>query len=341
MSADALALAPALAGELRERRDPAGCALGADAHEQREQAHEQQDRDQELDDDRLRALAGLLIDRDGRAAGLEFAQKLLGLRARGRIGGPQQAPGSGGATPRRSRWPANSTPRRGGALAAFRRRSDTRVTRRGGFAGGGAGRVVSSTRLSWSSSSALAISCCLASIWTVLIGTCVPALLGLMSPSSDRERDRQPERCQRQEQRERIAKRRPARALGEVAERHQHRVAPLRQARAHGGDVGASQAVARRGVGEPGPSGVRLVGVRAGELCSSVIWGCAERQVGTRRRPSRRATHAIEPGQRHTPRPEKQWRSQKRHIVQTMISQDRHLLKQTSWATLYKNYISI
>ncbi len=35
------------------------------------------------------ALARLLVDRDGRAACVEFAQQLLGQRARGRIGRPQ------------------------------------------------------------------------------------------------------------------------------------------------------------------------------------------------------------------------------------------------------------
>ncbi len=49
---------------------------------------------------------------------------------------------------------------------------------------GAAAVVTSSTRLSWSSSSASATSLFLASVCTVLIGTSTPALLGLMSPSS-------------------------------------------------------------------------------------------------------------------------------------------------------------
>ena len=90
--ARSLALLAPLAGELREAGDPARrAAFAAQAHEQREQADQQQDRDQELDDDRLRALARLLIDRDVRAAFVEFAQQLLGQRARGWVGGPQQA----------------------------------------------------------------------------------------------------------------------------------------------------------------------------------------------------------------------------------------------------------
>ena len=73
--------------------------------------------------------------------------------------------------------------------------------------------VVTSTRLSWSSSSAVAIWWCLASLCTVLSGTCVPELPGLIAPSSVREGDRQPERGEQQEQRERIAQGDPAGAL--------------------------------------------------------------------------------------------------------------------------------
>ena len=56
----------------------------------------------------------------------------------------------------------------------------------------------------------LAISCCSASVCTVLIGTCAAGAARLDVAEQQRERDRQPDRREQQEQRERIAKQRPA-----------------------------------------------------------------------------------------------------------------------------------
>ncbi len=75
---------------------------------------------------------------------------------------------------------------------------------------------------------------CLASVCTLLSGTCVPELRGLDRPQQRREGDRQRDRRQRQEQRQRVAQQQPARACGEVAQCHQRRVAAVSQAGAHG-----------------------------------------------------------------------------------------------------------
>ncbi len=85
------ALAP-LALEVRERRDPARAAVRPDPREEREQADEQQDRDQELHDDRLHRLARLLVDDHHRAALLQRGDQRVQLGVRARVGGPQQPP---------------------------------------------------------------------------------------------------------------------------------------------------------------------------------------------------------------------------------------------------------
>jgi hypothetical protein len=82
-----------------------------------------------------------------------------------------------------------------------------------GEMGGALVVVLSSTRLSWSSRTARAAR--------------------LDVPEQRREGDRQADRRERQEGRERIPKQRPAHANGDLAGRHQHRVAALRQARAN------------------------------------------------------------------------------------------------------------
>ena len=50
---------------------------------------------------------------------------------------------------------------------------------------------------------------CAASDCTVLSGTCIPELLGWIDPSRRREGDREPDRCEQQEQRERVAEKHP------------------------------------------------------------------------------------------------------------------------------------
>ena len=84
----ALALLAPFAGELGERRDTPSAVLGADPHEEREQADQQEDREQELHDDLAQRLARLLIDGDEHTRAAEALKQALGLRARGGVCGP-------------------------------------------------------------------------------------------------------------------------------------------------------------------------------------------------------------------------------------------------------------
>ena len=64
---------------------------------------------------------------------------------------------------------------------------------------------MTSTRASWSSSTALATWWLCARFWTVLSGTSFPEEAGLIAPSSSEERDRERDRGDQQEQRHRVA----------------------------------------------------------------------------------------------------------------------------------------
>jgi hypothetical protein len=82
----------AASAELRESGETAGRGVLADPHEEREQAHQDQDRQQELDDHLTRRLVRLLVHRHRRAARVEGPDQGVELGVRGRIGGPADAP---------------------------------------------------------------------------------------------------------------------------------------------------------------------------------------------------------------------------------------------------------
>ncbi len=284
-----------------KRGDAARGALGAEAHEQREQADEQQDRDQELDDDRLRRpcpTAGRPLTIG--AARAEFVQRPAGS-ARPRPGRQPTAAGAG--------RPAWSPVRcRRSSCCRFGLTTVRVPVRR-----------VTSTRLSWSSSMALAISFCLASFCTVLSGTCVPALLGLDLAQQRREGDRQ---------------------------RRSRRAAGTAQAGRAGRCV-ARPGRTRRARPAPGCGGARGRSARLrGRSCSCRC--CSRRCPKTRRAASarvarvewsrlscgscvaaagggpRRRSPASDRRQRHTRLSEKQWRSQKRHMSPVTRQQNVH-----------------
>jgi len=192
------------------------------AHEQREQAHEQQDRDQELDDDRLGLLARLLIDRHARAAGREFFEELLSDRAGGRVRRPQ-------------------------ALEAVaRRRGGDHAFGRDGGGRGGRGQLDAIVVVEHDGALDVAVP------GERLHGAerHLRAGAARLDPAKQgRERDRQPDRRQQQEQRQRVTQDQAARVRGEVTEGHQHRVAALSEPRAHRGfarAVGADAIAGRR-----------------------------------------------------------------------------------------------
>ncbi len=145
--------------------------------------------------------------------------------------------------------------------------------------------VVSSTRLSWSSSTAVASWWRLASVCTLLRGICIPELLGLIAPSRDAKVIASA--IEASTRNSESGSRRRIRRVADAAlpDRHEHGVASLGEARAQRCRTDAGDPVARRGRCRRGGCGGRLAG------CGLFGHG----------------------GERHRPRREKQWRSQKRH----------------------------
>ena len=203
----ALAFALPFAGELGEARDPARAAVGADAHEQREQAHEQHDRDQELHEDRRAAPCPTADRRSTTApACVRLCRSCCVCDPGGRIRGPvfECAGVASGALWRLRRVARVDVGRtRLRCCPAPRPSPCRRIPAVGIFS-------AISTRLSWSSSVAVAIWLWLASEITRLIGNSEPWLEGPIDPEQQEERDDQRDRGNHQEQRELVAEDEPA-----------------------------------------------------------------------------------------------------------------------------------
>ena len=104
-----------------------------------------------------------------------------------------------------------------------------------------------STRLSWSSSVAVATCLCSASETTRLIGSSVPWLEGPIDPSSTKNVTARAIEATRQEQSELVAEHEPACADRDVSRGGKHRIAFVRKTRAHRRTGGR-----RAGLGRPG-----------------------------------------------------------------------------------------
>ncbi len=129
----------------------------------------------------------------------------------------------------------------------------------------------------------------LASVCTVLSGTCVPELLGLMSPSSVANAIASASEASSRNSASGSRKTTRARALRELAEGHEHRVAPVRQARAHG-RLARGAAVA----GAVGCERSRAQ-VEVGLVCHVVVVRRPGRSTGCDRVAGRRRSAADQP----------------------------------------------
>ena len=179
--------------------------------------------------------------------------------------------------------------------------------------------VLTSTRSSWSSSSAAEIWWFLASFCTVLIGTCVPELLGCTELSSSAKASASPIEAIIRNRASGSLNRNRCVGAREVAQRDEGRAAPVRKTAAHGGTAGRRVAAAVARAGAPARLGRLVIVVHLG------AWAVIEKRPWAETvSPRARADEAC-PGTRiarrpadhrhpHTAGDRKQRRSQKRHI---------------------------